>query len=653
MAVDLRWLEQKAREAESEFSDMHSTRRDYDDLIHRYVRPVTDPRLGNIATGADYRTPDLEEAEHDVCDVLGETPRFDAVPGREGPAAEADANNAALWAARLNNILDEGGWWGRRLSAGQFRHGYKITRLLYRELEEPEGDREEYLKHCPPRFYLEDVDNLGVSWLRHANEIEMIFWEYELPLIRANEQYEVDGWRLGKEPGKRYRPLADRLHQNKLTWVGDDRAENNESAQWTEKVKVTVVEWRDHNDHCPICADKHGLWHGAEIVRLSGAKLQDGDVVDEYVLPYKYEPTLRLTVGRESADREPHFRYRPYGYPLFVEAATINWANTVLFALANKDSSWENVYAILGNMPPEVANRIPNEVFEKMAVKVPDQRSQEIPVLPELAVWPTNNLESTFLEMKRDAETRFRDKKPNRFLLGTAFDEATQATGSAYISSVQQAALPFDHLLKQQDKTRRRIMEDIFHAIRYWDVSRGDLPEWKHYVTLMGSETLAKGEAKPGKQLYLSASKLETNPELVLVTASETLAEKAERQRQALERWQAGFADDEQTMEELGYYDTTGQKKRIIKQRIRREMAPFMEQVRASLIRVMAPVIFDMDPSLIPPDPNMLAQMAAGPAGGGQSAPVGSDMEITGQRQPTIQLPPGAGSVSSGGVGGP
>lgn len=653
MAVEMHWVESKHKEAQSEFNLFVESREVYNNLTHRYAKPVTDPRLGNVATGADYRTPDLMEAEQDVSDVLGKSPpRFDAIPGKTGPAAQGEANDVALWAARMNNILDEGGWWSRRLSGGQFRHGAKVTRLLCDYPQEPgkesTRDREEYMKNAPPSFSLQDVDTLACSWLTNGNELEVIFWDYEVPVLAAEDMFKLDGSQLGEgyTKGKKYTPIADRVKKSKsgLVWIGDDERVGQAST-WTQKLHVTVCEYRDYKTTCTVCADKHPMWSGVEIVRGAGKALGDGEIVSEYTLPFKYEPTLRLTVARESIDREPHFRYAAFGHPLFVEAATVNWCETVLMQLANKDSSWENIYADIGRMPDEVARRVPENVWQSMSIDIDETttRMGKVPLLPTLAVWPTNNLESTFLEMKRDALQRFENKKPNRYLLGAAFDEASKATGSAYISSVQQAALPYDNLAKQQDKTRKRVMMDILHAIKYMEQSRPPkAPEWKYYVTIQGGEPLKRGSAEAGKQLYMSASRLSTNPELTLFTQSETLTEQAERQRQALERWQTGFADDEQTMEELGYYDTEGQKERITKQRIRRRNQPTMEALQDNILRLILPVLVDVDPSLLP-------QAPVPPAG---QQPVSGDQAVGGPSIPNVRLPAGTSGVGSN-TGGP
>lgn len=641
------------KQCQTPFADFKEFRETWRDLVHRDFTPAMDVRLG--ADVAHYSTPDLEEAEHDFADILTMNPtRFDVAMREQGAHAKDAGNDAKLLAAHTWAFIENRGRWIDRANAvGQARYGVNVLRMLHSPIEEPdiEGakDREEAMRKRPWPFCFEQSSVLASTWLMKGQGWECFAYEYEVPVLSAREDFEIKGSQLnkGKKGGytddRMYRPAVDKAGD--LCWLGNDEAVDE--SLWGKKLKGVIIEYIDKGSQCPVCPDKHPLWCGIEILRADGQEIKDGEVIQEYTLPYKWAGTFRIVPGRVvEQETDPHRKYRPLEYRLLVEATIINWCDSMLQTLANRDSSAANVYASLAKVSDTVAGRIPDEFWSSMKIDLPDPSAGTIPVVVgELLAWPTQASEM-LLEYRKMAADRFERAKPNRFLVGENFNEAESGTGSANLQSTQQARLPFGWLLAQSDDFMLKAKEDQFHAIRYWDHMAEKGEETKFYVSLTGDEPLRTGTAESGQEVYTSASKLEYAFDLVLRTESETLQEQLQKQNQAMILHDKGWIDDEQTVERLGFYDTEDQLRRIAKYQLRKKMAPMKLEAQTVLLKTIFWAIAGIDPALV----QMLQPMAPGMG----APPQGNGQQIT-QPQPTITLPavqgPQGGNSMAGAMG--
>ena len=621
MTVSRATLERWQKQAETVFATFKERRQFADELVHRDFAPRIDVRMGDRI--ADYRTPDLEASEQDFADILTMNPtRFAGVQSEQGQATEDAMTDAVLVAAHTWALIeDRGSWIDRSNAIGQTRYGLNVMRMLHHPIEEPDAKgkeaREEAMRKRPWPFYFEDTVVRACSWKERARRVQVFICETDIPVLQAMDDYAVEGSVLNKgkeikkyEDGKKYQPYV--MADNKLGWVGD--GEVVDESLWEKTLKSTVIEYQDPERPCPICPDKHPLWTGVEIVRTASAKFKEGEIVQEYLLPYKHAGSFRVVPGRTTNDRDPHMRYRPLAIQMQVEAQIMNWALTMLQTLANRDASGSRVYGKLSEVPEDVRNRLPDEFWDKWSVPLPDTSANEIALLPPLEVWPSN-LAPVLWDVYQDANRRFEAAKPNRFLLGENFQEAQQGTGSSNLQATQQAALPFNWLLAQSTNFLLEAKEDQFHAIRYWDHGASVDEEMHFYASLTGEEAdyLKSGQAEAGKQVYVCASKLERGFRLSLVTQSETLQEQQDHHQEAMLLHDKGWLDAEQTVERLGFYDTDAQLRKLAKYRLQREMAPVKLQLQTAVLKTILAAVADIDPALLGVAQPQMAATDSGP----------------------------------------
>jgi hypothetical protein len=647
MPADITTIKRWNSELDTRFSAFHSTRKRYHDAVHRELPPITDAMYA--ARIAEYQSPLLEKAWLDWTDMLASNPvKFDSVPGKSGKNAIDDANNHRLWHARQWNVMNPEGRWDTWVAAGQALDGVAVTRLLYHGQEEPDvsslEDRDEWMENRANVFYLDQCDIQSVRWMERGNEVQVVIQEIELPVLSKEIAY--DGAKLGLEKGKRYVPIHDATRASGIGWVGDGEAVDDNENQTTKTVRVLVCEYRDFDKTCPICIDNHPLWVGAEIVCAPGKELQDGDVVKTYTLPWKHEPSFRITPGRTGNERDPDRKYRPPIYPLLVEAQILNWATSVYQTITSRDAADSRVYGKLNSQLEGV--QFPEGWGEKWTMPIPNADSGEIFVAPfELMAWPNEMAESlvNYIQM---AERRFLSAMPNEFLMGENDEAVKEGTAASNVSATQQARIPVSRMLQFSDATRLRIHEDIDHAIQFWDQEAGKGEEVKYYNMVMGDENLIKGGGEAGQKVYLSASRLESHPQLVLKTDAETLVEQMQREARAFQMHAAGQIDDEQLLEHLGFTDTESQMRRIAKQKARRAADPIRTTLLNNTITQLVSLVGEVNPMLLMPGGGMGMPPAPG-GGGAPQAPVA-------QRTPSVALPPierpagGAGVPQGAGV---
>lgn len=615
------WLHQ----VREQFQEFHHYRTLWDQMVHRELSPVLDKRLGRNV--AQYKTPDLEEVEQLVADIMTMAPsRFVGNLRQEGTKAEEAMKEGVLFASHTWGLIeDSSSWIDRAVGIDHARHGVSVMRMLHNPLEDPDigddDDLEDALEQPWP-FYFEHVDIEAAGWIMKNRKAEAFIYEYEAPMLTLGEDFKVTGKLLAKRaPAKGYAESATYVpsvdQAGKLAWVGDSTARDRST--WTKKMRGVIVEYLDKDKTCPVCDDKHPLWCGVEIMCGESDEIQDGEVVREYTLPYKHAPSFRIVPGRENvAERSPHWRYRPLLYTLLVEAAVINWCLSVLLTLANRDSADNRIYATLAGMPNDIADRIPGEFWEDMTIDLPDQEKGEVKVLPaKLEAWPAKLAEVLF-QVYQDAVRRFEAAKPSRFQTGTNYDEAAQGTMTANLQATQQSALPFRWLMAQKDVFIREAKADQWHAVRYWEYEKGTKGETKFRVNLSGEEQV-QGDPQAGKSVYLSASKVEYQYDLVIITESDTLQEQAEKRRQAQEGYNGGWLDDEQVIEAYGFYNIDAQKRRLRKYQLKRAAAPRFEAAKLDTLTKLAAVVAGIDPSLLMQG---RPQMPASPVG--QPQPVGA-----------------------------
>lgn len=625
-------IRSKVEELRQVFGDAHEAWNTADNLVHRMLRPVVDARLGDMAAGADYRTPDLEEEEHRYIEFLtGVQIEFEARPGVDSPTGQKEADNAALWFKRWWAKENEGGRVQEMWSAGQVRHGVKAWRLLTRNLNEPDKDvdREEWMQTRDSVFYIRDTNNTTAFWDPIIGGYNHIVMEYELTVHEAKNAYRVDGADIGRTKGESYIPIHDRVNASGVAWVGEEEDPYNsqKSESQSEKLIVTVCEYRDATKLCPVCPDKHPLWVGKEYIRGASKALKDADIVREYVLPWKKWPSIRITEGRTSPlDRDPHWHYRPLEIKLLVEAATWNWANAMLLATANDDMIKGAYMQANSQVPQEIVN-----LLDGASMRIPENTQDEVDLMPgQVLRWPSGITDS-LVQLRDAAERRFEQAKINPVLFGEAYDEARQAPGTSFVLLLRQARIPFNRPIVKQQQAVLDIVSDIQHAILFWDYEAGKDTEQRFYVELDGEEG-----GTPGEKVYLSASRLSTHPNILLGANAEQLAEQQARHEADWQDYLRNLMTIDQVLKGRGYKDVEAQKKLLDEDRQRRLSQPLYDNARTNLMIQMAADLLDMDPGALLSNPLSMPQQPAG-----QEQPAADGLPSPTIRPPALSQPLG------------
>lgn len=616
------------------FEEFRTFRRAWDDLINRELKPVLDKRFGTYF--ADYQTADLEEAMHDVADVLTLNPtRFAGVPGDQKQGTLDDMHDFVLWDSRTWAIENRDRWIDRYLGIGQAARGAAGIRMLYHPVKEPEAKddqgREEAFKNRPHPFYFEKADILGMGWLP-ADKPEVIALEVEMPALMAEERLATKGEMLGDgyDKGKNYIPYVD-TKEAKIKWRGEgEPPDYPRQSQSGKSIKVLTVEYLNRDLPCPVCADGHPLWCGVEYVTGGGQAIGDSTCIQKYVLPYKHWGSLRIVAGRK-ADiyADPHRKYRPLLYRMLVEATIINWGLSMLQLLANKDAADEGEYMDASRLDPALANRLFDELVSKgFGIPKPDPGKNEWAVVwGEIKKRPSEAAEY-FVEMIKLAQMRFEAARPSRFILGKQSEaELRDSTATSQRTAVEQSRAPFSYLLSQSDGFILDAKEDQRHAMRLWAHQTG--VEQDFYVTLTGEEQVS-GESEAGRSVKVNATKAGKPFELTLVTKNETMAERAQTRQEALAGYQAGVMDEEQVLEAWGFYDSKAQFRKLEKSVLRRLVKPQNDMVLQQVYSTILASVADIDPMLLSMGPQ---QMGASPSPGQGGGPDAASLQPKGQVQ--------------------
>ncbi len=642
-------IERYRLQAQNSFTAFKERRLFWDTLVHRKEKPVLDPKVTNIGY---YQTPDLRDEENTIIDVLTMNPtKFDANVLQEGTEAEQAVRDIVLWCARTAAMINNGRWVDIANAGGIARHGVKIMRLRHESITEPDDlptglpkskdARDEAFRKRGNVFSVDDADTLSSSWVERARKTNVFVYQTEIPLADAYEEFRTKNGTDNSGNAIYRRPALNPAKE--LVWIGDDQLP--EGVNWQSTlIKHVVVEYLDPDQTCPVCPDHHMLWSGGEYLCGTGQKAGDPETeVLTYTLPYRYQPSFRICGGRVNwLDKDPDERYQPMAYKLLVEASVINWCETMLLTLSNRDSSDDRVYATLAHISQEAVNRIPESVFENMAVPLPDPDRGEIPLVPsELIKWPTE-MSATLTDVLTAARARFDAARVNRFLTGSAFKETAEGTGTMGLQQAQAAALPFNRPLAEMDLWWWELLQDMLHAIRLWDYDAAEGTEQKYYVTTTGQEQLRKGHADAGQAVWVSASKLEHDFDLVVKTENTTKQEEQATLQRAAFLYDRGDIDYPQYLEMIGYADVEHQQALLDKAKLRRRNEPMIARAQDYALAIIYSELSGIPQEILMGATQLPAVPGAPPTN--ENQPTGGPalrrpfQDVPG-RQPTIQLP--------------
>jgi hypothetical protein len=282
--------------------------------------------------------------------------------------------------------------------------------------------------------------------------------------------------------------------------------------------------------------------------------------------------------------RDPHFKFEPFIEPMNVDAEYVNWTQTLLMAMIRDEYGNSNYYVDYSRTDPSL---LPEDRSQQPQFQFDTAKEGFILGFPGHVERMPKTLSPHLQPYQTDLYRRLEEDKPNRFAIGTAFTEASNATASAYTAGQQQASLPYSTLLAEQDRAQHRAWTYKYHGLKWFAAQ--DPPGTKTYwaAVMTGNESAVKyGSSAPkvGEYIEISADDLDYDFDLIVRTKSETLAEQKDRWMLGWDKFVHGVLDEEQLFREAGIDDIEGQKQRIDLMNIRQGFAPHQQMLDATFI---------------------------------------------------------------------
>lgn len=582
--------------------------------------------LANFAGGVQIQSSILEAELVLRKQVLElESPKVDVVALEQGTHAKEEAEDVRLYFARLLADLQERYDVSGLNSTGQIANGGAMWRLTWKMPPEPPEDwtdeREEWF-----RQYKDEVIGLrrvpiGSFGFWPLDKPEYVIEEIDLPYLEWRKLTNKDGKYLQGVEGFK-----------KVAFVGDAMEIDAAGAQ-DQRMRVCT-----HAYKVPGTED----WKICEYVYPERGEATEGDVWQEMDSPFG-NPYEWCSSGAEiGIETDPHLRYRPDLYPLYVTVGEKNNWLTLLAATALRRLSRGNLYIPLYGAQAEVVQSWVNDVAGghiegagagmRGVVPVKEASPGEYFVAPRLEPIPIEIPESMMKRIEQ-LEIQEQQERTSRFLSGNVTEqEITQGTASAIIGQTQQAALPASVHLRYQARFWKSIFRKLQKAICYWDEAKSEGAQKKYYVIASGDEPIAKGKVEPGSEVYVNADKMSRSFEILVYISNLTEQERALRDQRARERWQAGVIDFEQYLDELGFEDPARQMRVLNRERhlveARAQFAQQEADERANLWSALTGLNLAAQPPMAP-----IGAAAPMQQGGGFSTPQ------TGMMPPVVNGP--------------
>lgn len=656
-----KYLSDAYERAKNRFASFHEVRKNYDALLERSTKIQLQPELADIGEGIEYLSPDLEKALGDYVDVLKMNPTaFDVIPWQNNATANKDARDILYWIGRGWEHENKGRWWDRKAGEGQVRHGCAIMRLCWRPVTSEDIDadvqspkevlevHEKAQKHRKHPFYWENCSIYNCYWVGDDQDSEhgadIFFYQYKLPYLEAQERFARDN------DADESRPSLNEL--GKVAWLA--MGEEQDSDQWAaEEVTVTVVDCRDLKGRkCYL----DGCMHKQRVIRIYMAAnddqcLDEDNLVSEVDSPF---PRCSFFVigGRIHSGDDPNLVYRPLMHPLYVETNWTNYLTTLQAVEVRADYADSGSYINVGSSNPDVIQKFFEDNAQEHVVKL-SHDPNELPLMPGPVERMPRTVSPHLTTLRAEHMERLMRYMPNRFMIGEAAKEASNATGSAFLQQAQQAALPFNTLLGESDTAIEEAVRCKIHAVKWWPVDE----DW--YAVMTGSQEFVayQGSApQRGHVACVNKDKLDMDFDIRIRTRSVTTAEESAEWVQAQSMYHEGALSVDNLIKSTGEDDIEGAKMKLAQDWFTAVQQPQFEILMKNMgyRYFYARTGFDMQNLGMPP---VEAQ-----AGGG--APQARPREAMSQTlpanntfgrvapQPTINLPPGVSTqngISGGG----
>ena len=567
---------------------LHDRMLGHDKLLNRNDPVELQGELGASQEGIDYQSYELEKALFDHQDILKMNPTlFDVIAYSQSARAKQVARDIMLWCGKSWEVEDYGRSWDIGSSGGQVKHGFTVQRQMWKE-QDLKGDYDEddsgNIRRKRHPFYWKLAEPYGVYWLGDEQSEygpDICFYEYELPYLEMQKNY-----KRRNESGEYEYPTIDSL--DKLNWLAQDQRIDTEPEM--EIARVVVCDYRDSARDCPI----EGCNHPQRVIKTficrKDGRIDDDNYVTEVDSPFPC-CSFYIIGGRMQLDEtDPNLRFRPLIGPLLGEGQMVNYLTTLLLAMIRKDYSLSRLYLDVSAVQNQ--SLLPSgEDAENQVLEFPQPDEGKIAFFPgEIKRMPSEISQHLLAELANHKE-KMSEYKPNRFAIGDAYSEASNATGTAYIAAQQQSSLPYNTLLAESDKAILKSRLAEIHAIKFWALSDPEGVSCRYYAVTSSDQTHVKYTGKPpkaGEVIWVDAAKLSSiDYDIIIKTQSLTQAEQGALWNLAVDQHERGALPTDRYIAATGTDDVVGTMEQLVLDKNRALIQPHIDQLKTqAMLRI-------------------------------------------------------------------
>ncbi|MPZ70252.1 MAG: hypothetical protein GEU71_12100 [Actinobacteria bacterium] len=621
-------LDEQLEQLKGRFEEFRSARRDYQDTIRRRFSPNLPQSLKDYGNKFEVQSDILEsDLQENVAIRLRHTPKISLTSLEDTKDAKKDVEEIEIWNASWMLRDNNGRVSDRAILTDQQVLGVSVTRVLATMPKEPEtGDdedeegasfeaqrRQHFMKATESTFRELHRNPLTMLWGPNLSDPDLYFEDAEVTLIEARKSLRND---------QGHYPTLDAA--GKVAFLGEGEPLYGEhQAGSSERLHFVRRNMRD---------PKSGKWTATEFVYPHGSNAtSDWDQLTEYVIPTERAEYYVIPAGGEQLNEtDPHLRYPPGMKPLIVAVTEHNFWSTVLGQLALRAVTDEKIYIPLRGTPDESVKAFLAHIGDyghiegvgaqqTLVVTPPKAGSGEMLVLPGLEPWPKPTIDEILTRLSYLENVEIPQYRPNRFLSGAAFEETKSSTGTGLLAQMEAAGIAPQSDLDMIDLYREEQVWARKRAILFWD-KEVEGPRQKLYpLVTTGKEAVAKGKIDPGKQIVITAEKMQRNFAANVKTESFTEQQRLLRDQEATAKFERGLFSLPQYLERLGFDDPENQMRELNRERHRVEaqaqFAPLEQAERQALYAALSGLSVEGLAALIAPPMGPGADV--GPGGGG------------------------------------
>ena len=545
-------------------------------LVRRQLPAILPPELKSVQEGLDYEMPDLARAKADYTAILQINPTDFAIAVYDHRERQKKyGSDILLWSAAAWYVLNTGRWWDRKVGEGEVTEGLKIMALRWTPQDMPEkadeASREHFYRQRRLPFFWEDVRTTACYWLETRGEPNVFYYEYERFVLEAAQS-------TYSREGKKLRPSVDTA--GRLSWLGE--AEIPEKSATQKRLQFLVRDSPTEED-CPLEGCDHKMRSICYLIKGEGNKDEEWEEIEKFNSPFPGCSFFVISSGPNN-ESDPHEKHRPLMEDLYVEVQWVNFLITLLAVQAKGELTNADLYMPLDHASPEALSwwsaRVDEAGGSPTQVDLNKVTPGSIPVTPATFQRIPRPSSEHLMALIQIHLARVRSLMPNRLLTGAALEEATEATGTAFLQQAQTATVPLNPLLASSDAAISKAFEYMYHAIRYWQYESASDYQVPYYLPISDRVNVVGVSPKMGDVVYITAEKLETDFQLLIETKAETLAEQTARWLDAKDKARSGIYTVEQLIKAAGIRDVEGQKGKLALARLRRLAAPFVENLQ-------------------------------------------------------------------------